>query len=56
MTTKEHLLLSIKKHQPEFTRLDIRDTGLYGANLQNEQSGWLEILNAVLYIQIKMYL
>lgn len=39
MTTKEHILLSIKKHKPEFSKLGVRHIGLFGSYLRNEQSG-----------------
>lgn len=43
MTTKEHILLSIKKHKPAFAKLGIRDIGLFGSYLRNEQSGKSDI-------------
>ncbi len=38
MTTKEYILTTIKNHKPELNKLGIKDIGLFGSYLKNEQS------------------
>lgn len=37
MTTKDHILSTIKIHKPEFFKLGIRDIGLFGSYVREEQ-------------------
>ena len=38
MTTREYIITTIKNHKSEFNRLGIKDIGLFGSYLNNEQS------------------
>ena len=38
MTTKENILNTLRLHKHEFSKLGIRDVGLFGSYLRNEQS------------------
>ncbi len=38
MTTKENIIEMLKKHKPEFSKFGIRNVGLFGSYLRNEQS------------------
>jgi predicted nucleotidyltransferase len=38
MTTKENIIEILKKHKPEFSKFGIRNVGLFGSYLRNEQS------------------
>lgn len=38
MTTRENILAKIKMHMPELLKLGIRNVGLFGSYLRNEQS------------------
>ncbi len=38
MTTKENILYLLRKHKDDFYRLGIRDIGLFGSYLRNDQS------------------
>lgn len=38
MTTKETILSTIQTHKPELFKLGIRDIGLFGSYVRNEQS------------------
>ena len=36
--TKEYIISTIKTHKPEFSRLGVRDIGLFGSYVRNQQS------------------
>lgn len=38
MTTKEYILTALKKHKPELAKLGIREMGLFGSYLRDEQT------------------
>jgi len=38
MTSKEYILSTIQNHKPELYKLGIRDIGLFGSYVRNEQS------------------
>lgn len=38
MTTKENILYLLRKHKQDFSRFGIRDIGLFGSYLRNDQS------------------
>lgn len=38
MTTKENTIATLKSHKPEFSKFGVRNIGLFGSYLRNEQS------------------
>ena len=43
MTNKEYIMSTIKNHKPELTKLGIRDIGLFGSYVRDEQSAISDI-------------
>lgn len=43
MTTKEYIITTIQTHKPELTKLGIKDIGLFGSYVRNEQSDTSDI-------------
>ncbi len=43
MLTKEDIISTIKIHKPEFTKLGVKDIGLFGSFARTQQSGQSDI-------------
>ena len=43
MTTKEHILKTLKSHKLELSKLGIKNVGLFGSYIRNEQSNESDI-------------
>lgn len=43
MTTKDHILSAIRSKRPDFSKLGIRDIGLFGSYVREEQSNKSDI-------------